>query len=59
MEFDDHGMFSWLEIFGHKDADFDFVIIDFLVGGAVDVEAIEAGRGCGVVEGSHDWRMEV
>jgi hypothetical protein len=56
MEFDDHGMFSWLEIFGHKDADFDFVITDFLVGGAVDVEAIEAGR---VVEGSHDWRMEV
>jgi hypothetical protein len=58
MELDDYWMFiEWFEVFGDEDADFDFMVADFLVRGAVNVEAIEARRGCRVVEWSHDWRV--
>jgi hypothetical protein len=53
MELDDYWMFAGFEVFGYEDATFDFVVSDFLVRGAVDVEAIEARSGCGVVERSH------
>jgi hypothetical protein len=53
VEFDYHWMFAGFEVFGYEDAAFDFMVSNLLVRGAVDVEAIEACSGCGLVESSH------
>lgn len=53
MELDENGVFAWLEGLGDQDTDVDRLVIDFLVRGSVDVEAVEASFGRGVIEWCH------
>jgi hypothetical protein len=46
-------MFTRFEILGDQDADFDGLVVDFFIGGAVGVEAVEASFWRGVVERCH------
>lgn len=53
MELHHDGMFAAFKLFGYKDGDFDFMIANLLVRGAVHVETVQAGGRRGVVERSH------
>lgn len=53
VKFDEYGMFSGLEIFGHQDADVNGLAFDLFVGSTVDSKAFESGLGCGIVQWCH------
>ena len=53
MELHHDGMFAALELLRHEDGDFDLMLANLLVRGAVHVETVQAGGRRGVVERSH------
>jgi hypothetical protein len=53
MEFGYEWVLAWLQVFRHKDADFDCMGADVLVRRTVHMKTIEAGLRRGVVEWRH------